>query len=136
MKAHREVRGRVLGPVEGEASDGLEGLRSQRHGDGLRRVGLDGLPFGRGGAVDGGEGELAWLEGGGGGDGEALRDVAGDGGDEADLAVREHEGAVGGKRVGRGVVVADLYGDGGVGEGLVGVGEGGAEAGYGGGGLV
>ena len=65
-----------------------------------------------------------------------MGDVTGYGGDDADLAVLEREGTVERELVGCGVVVSNLHGDGGVCKGLVGVGEGRAEAGYGGCGLV
>ena len=137
MEENGEIRGWVLRPVESEACDGLEGLRAERDGDGLGDVGVVWLPFRRGGAVDGGEGELANLEIVGGCDGEALSDVACHCGDGAYLAVLEHQSTIWWELVGCGVVVtADLDRNGGVGEGLVSVGQGSAEAVYGGCGLV
>ena len=106
-------------PVEEEGCDGLVGLGGEGEGEGLGDVGVVGLPFCGGGAVDGGDGELAGLEIVGGGDGEALCDITRYGGDVGDVAVWDCDGAVGGEHVGCCVAVSDLHGDGGGCEGHV-----------------
>ena len=79
------------------------------------------MPFCVCGAVNCGEGELTRLVLVWGGHGEALSDVAGDGGDVGDVAVFEGESSAGGNLVGCRVVVADLDWDRGVGVFLVGI---------------
>ena len=119
MEEDCEVCGGVLCPVEEEGGDGLIGLGGEGEGEGLGDVGVVGLPFCGGGAVDGRDGELAWLEIVRGADGEALCYVICYGGDVGDVAVGDCDGAVGGEHVGGCVAVSDLYGDGGVCEGHV-----------------
>ena len=119
MEEDGEVRWGVLRPVEEEGGDGLVGLGGEGDSEGLGDVGVVGLPFRGGGAVDGRDGELARLEIVGGADGETLRYITRHGGDVGDVAVWDCDGAVGGKHVGGCVTVSDLYGDGGVCEGHV-----------------
>ena len=120
MQEDLEAVGRVLRPVEEEAGDGHWGLAGEVYGEGLDLIGEVGLPLRAAGAVDGGNGELAWLEGVGGRDRVALGDVAFDGDVGGDVAIGEGEGAVWPEVVDIFTTVADLNGDGAVGEGLVG----------------
>ena len=126
MESNGEVSGGVLGPVEVEACDLLDRLANKGDGDGLAGVREVGLPLCVCGAVDRREGKLPWLILVWGGDGEALGDIAGDGGDVGDVAVLEGESSVGYKLVGCRVVVADLDWDRGAGVFLAGVHVGGA----------
>ena len=114
MEEDGEVGGGILGPIEEEGGDGLVRLGGEGEGEGLGDVGVVGLPFRRGGAVNGRDGELAWLEIVGGADGETLRYVPRHGGDIGDVAVWDCDGAIGGEHVGGCVAVSDLHGDGGV----------------------
>ncbi len=86
------------------------------------------LPLRARGSVDCGNGELTWLEIVGGAYREALGDVSCYGGSVGDHTVLERERAVGDQSICCGIVVADLNGDGGVGEGHVGSCEGLGEA--------
>ena len=119
-------------PVEEEAGDGLEGLGSERDGDGLGCVGGVGDPLCGGSAINSREWELAGLVGVWRSYGKALRDVALKGGDIVDVAVSEGEGAVRGEVVCCGIVVAKLHGDGGICICRVGCGKRRGEAGKGG----
>lgn len=130
MEDDGEVDRGALRPVEEEGGDGLEGLAGEVDGDGLARVCEVGLPFRRGGAVDGGDGELAWLVVVWGCDGEALSDVSRDGGDVGDVPVVKGDGAVGWELVCGCLAVADLHGYRGIGKGLIGRHEWLAQSGY------
>ena len=135
MEGNCEVFRRVLRPVEVEAGDELRGA-CERHGNGLTGVGEVGLPFRIRGAVDGGKGELAGLVLVRGGNGEALGNIIGYGGDVGNVAVYESEGTHGGQLVGGRVVVADLDGNRSFGVFLIGVHVRGTQAGDCGMGLV
>lgn len=120
MEDDGEVGWGALGPVEEETGDGLEGLTGEIDRDGLARVCEVGLPFRRGGSVDGGDGELAGLVVVRGCDGEALSNISRDGGDVGNVPVVKGDGSVGWELVCSGLAVADLHRYRGVGKGVIG----------------
>ena len=120
MKKHGEIRGRIGSPIEIETADGLVGDGSEVDGEGLGGVCKIRLPFRTSRAIDCADGELSGLEIVRRGDRTTLCYIAVYSSDVCDPAIRECEGAVGGKLVGCTSVVTDLDGDGGVTVGHIG----------------